>query len=74
VLSARDIPQLKQALEKARQQTKTTVIVIETDPLKGVPAYDSWWDVPVAEVSALPSVRTARKQFEKAVKRERCFL
>lgn len=74
VFSARDLPELKGALEKARKQTKTTVIVIETDPEKRVPGYESWWDVPVAEVSEMPSVRKARAEFEKAVKRERYFL
>jgi 3D-(3,5/4)-trihydroxycyclohexane-1,2-dione acylhydrolase (decyclizing) len=74
VLIARDIPELKDALQKASRQTKTTVIVIETDPEKRAPGYESWWDVPVAEVSESASVRAARKEFEKAVKNERYFL
>jgi 3D-(3,5/4)-trihydroxycyclohexane-1,2-dione acylhydrolase (decyclizing) len=74
VFTARDIPELKDALEKARKQTKTTVIVIETDPEKRVPGYESWWDVPVAEVSEIASVRKARKEFERAAKQERHFL
>jgi len=74
VFTARDIPELKDALEKARKQTKTTVIVIETDPEKRVPGYESWWDVPVAEVSEIASVKKARREFEKAVKKERYFL
>jgi 3D-(3,5/4)-trihydroxycyclohexane-1,2-dione acylhydrolase (decyclizing) len=74
VISVRDIPELKDALKKASQQTKTTVIVIETDPEKRAPGYASWWDVPIAEVSEIPSVRSARKEFERAVKNERYFL
>jgi len=74
VLTARDIPELKDALGKARKQTKPTVIVVETDPDKRLPGYESWWDVPVAEVSEISSVRKARKEFEKAVKKERYFL
>jgi len=74
VFTARDIPELNDALAKARKQTRTTVIVVETDPEKRVPGYESWWDVPVAEVSEFPSVRKAWKEFEKAVKKERHFL
>ena len=35
------------------------VIVVEVDPSVAVPGYDSWWDVPVAEVSDSPRVREA---------------
>jgi TPP-dependent trihydroxycyclohexane-1,2-dione (THcHDO) dehydratase len=31
-----------------------------------VPAYESWWDVPVAEVSEMSSVREVRGEYEKA--------
>jgi 3D-(3,5/4)-trihydroxycyclohexane-1,2-dione acylhydrolase (decyclizing) len=74
VISARDVVELKDALAKASQQTKTTVIVVETDPEKRAPGYESWWDVPVAAVSELSSVQTAREEFEQAVKNERYFL
>jgi 3D-(3,5/4)-trihydroxycyclohexane-1,2-dione acylhydrolase (decyclizing) len=74
VITARDIGELKDALVKASQQTKTTVIVIETDPEKRAPGYESWWDVPLAEVSEIESVRQARAEFEKAVRKERHFL
>jgi 3D-(3,5/4)-trihydroxycyclohexane-1,2-dione acylhydrolase (decyclizing) len=74
VCPVRDIPQLKAALEEARKQTRSTVIVIETDSEKRAPGYESWWDVPISEVSNLASVRKARRQFETAVKNERFFL
>ncbi|PWU12416.1 MAG: 3D-(3,5/4)-trihydroxycyclohexane-1,2-dione acylhydrolase (decyclizing) [Verrucomicrobia bacterium] len=74
VIPARDIPQLKAALAEARNQTRATVIVIETDPEKRAPGYESWWDVPVAEVSESAAVRTARKDFEVAKQKERFFL
>ena len=74
VCAARDIPQLKAALAEARRQTRPAVIVIETDAEKRAPGYESWWDVPIAEVSRMASVRRARRQFEAAVKQERFFL
>jgi len=36
---------------------RTTVVHVETDPLAPSPGSDAWWDVPVAEVSALASTR-----------------
>lgn len=74
VITARTIPELQDALVKASQQTKTTVIVMETDPEKRAPGYESWWDVPIAEVSEAASVKKARREFEAAVKNERFFL
>ena len=50
------------------------VIVMETDPEKRAPGYESWWDVPIAQVSETNSVQSARKEFERAVKNERYFL
>jgi 3D-(3,5/4)-trihydroxycyclohexane-1,2-dione acylhydrolase (decyclizing) len=50
------------------------VIVIQTDPEKRAPGYESWWDVPIAEVSHSASVKSARKEFERAIKKERFFL
>ena len=70
---ARDISQLKSALAEARRQARSTVIVIETDAEKRAPGYESWWDVPVAEVSEMSSVRNARREFERARNRERFF-
>ena len=41
------------------------MIVIECDPLVGVPSYESWWDVPVAEVSEQLPVEQARRTYER---------
>jgi 3D-(3,5/4)-trihydroxycyclohexane-1,2-dione acylhydrolase (decyclizing) len=70
----RTVDELKIALIEARSATRTTVTVIEVDRDIRVPGYESWWDVPVAEVSEMESVRAARRSYEAAVKRERYFL
>jgi len=62
------------ALKSARDMDRTTVIYIRNNRLQGVPGYDSWWDVPVAEVSEMPSVRAAREEWEEQRARERYFL
>ncbi len=73
-IKATNIAELKTALEQAKANDRTTVIVIETDTTQGVPGYDSWWDVAVAEVSEMDSVRKARASYEEARKRERHHL
>jgi 3D-(3,5/4)-trihydroxycyclohexane-1,2-dione acylhydrolase (decyclizing) len=65
---------LMQVLEEARAAERTTVIYVPVDPLKGLPNYDSWWDVPVAEVSEQLDVQTARGAWEKGRARQRYFL
>jgi len=42
------------------------VIAVATDRYEGVPGYESWWDVPVAEVAESDSVRAAREAYETA--------
>ena len=66
--------ELRAALVDARKRSTTTVVVIETAIDERVPGYESWWDVPVAEVSVSESVRAARQKSDKAQKRERFFL
>jgi 3D-(3,5/4)-trihydroxycyclohexane-1,2-dione acylhydrolase (decyclizing) len=61
------------ALRAARRETRTNVIVVETAYDDRVPGYESWWDVPIAEVSERQSVQAARKNYEQARKKERYF-
>jgi 3D-(3,5/4)-trihydroxycyclohexane-1,2-dione acylhydrolase (decyclizing) len=65
--------ELRNALVAARKQERTSVVVVETSYDDRVPGYESWWDVPIAEVSERQSVREARKQYEEARKKERYF-
>ncbi|MFB3902854.1 MAG: 3D-(3,5/4)-trihydroxycyclohexane-1,2-dione acylhydrolase (decyclizing) [Acidobacteriota bacterium] len=64
---------LASALKEARKTDRTTVITINSDRYVGVPGYESWWDVHVAEVSEMPGVREARKAWEEMRKKERYF-
>ena len=73
-MKAGTIGELKQSLEKAKSLDRTTVIVVETDPSVSVPNYESWWDVAVAEVSEMKSVREARARYEEARKHQRLHL
>jgi 3D-(3,5/4)-trihydroxycyclohexane-1,2-dione acylhydrolase (decyclizing) len=62
------------AIREAHSTPITTVIVIKNDRYVSVPGYESWWDVPVAEVSEMPAVREARLDWEARRAEERHFL
>ncbi len=66
VIRCSSIDDLRAGLERAKQEDTTVVLAIEVDRYEGVPAYESWWDVPVAEVSAVESVREARAAYERS--------
>ncbi|MBA2357958.1 MAG: 3D-(3,5/4)-trihydroxycyclohexane-1,2-dione acylhydrolase (decyclizing), partial [Actinobacteria bacterium] len=71
VIRAGSIEELEAGLEAAKVESRTTVIAVEVDRYEGVPGYESWWDVAVAEVSGLESVREARRRYEAAREDER---
>ncbi len=62
-----------EALKKAETTDRTTVVHTHVDRYVGVPGYDSWWDVHVAEVSEMDSVREAREGWEAMRAKERYF-
>ena len=64
---------LANALEEAKGNDRTTVIFVEVDREVRVGGYESWWDVPVAEVSTDPEVQAIRAQYEEDVKKERYY-
>ncbi|MGH8318191.1 MAG: 3D-(3,5/4)-trihydroxycyclohexane-1,2-dione acylhydrolase (decyclizing) [Steroidobacteraceae bacterium] len=59
-----DIRALSAALGRAREASRTYVIVIDTDPEAATNAGGAWWDVAVPEVSERDSVRAARAEYE----------
>jgi 3D-(3,5/4)-trihydroxycyclohexane-1,2-dione acylhydrolase (decyclizing) len=71
VIRCAGIGDLRAGLERAKHEEGTVVLHIEVDRYAEVPSYESWWDVPVAEVSDLDSVGAARKTYEKARTQER---
>jgi 3D-(3,5/4)-trihydroxycyclohexane-1,2-dione acylhydrolase (decyclizing) len=66
--------ELEVALVEARKQPRTSVVVVETDYCQRVPGYESWWDVPIAEVSEVASVNAAHEKYTEARKKEKYFL
>jgi 3D-(3,5/4)-trihydroxycyclohexane-1,2-dione acylhydrolase (decyclizing) len=74
VIETKTILDLRMALEEVKKQTRTTVIYVETDREQRVGGYESWWDVPVAEISEMEGVRAAYESYAESKKKERYFL
>ncbi|MBA3976455.1 MAG: 3D-(3,5/4)-trihydroxycyclohexane-1,2-dione acylhydrolase (decyclizing) [Candidatus Solibacter sp.] len=73
-IQASTLAELKAALAEAKTTDRITVVVVETQRGVGVPGYESWWDVAVAEVSEIEEVRQARANYVEARKKERYHL
>jgi 3D-(3,5/4)-trihydroxycyclohexane-1,2-dione acylhydrolase (decyclizing) len=65
------VGELEGALKKAKANDRTTVLVIDTDPMISTEAGGHWWDVAVPEVSERKEVRAARKAYEEARKMQK---
>jgi len=75
VVRAHSRDELAAAIEETRSvQNRPVCIVVETDRDQRVGTYESWWDVPVAEVSTSEEVRRARGEYEQAQRRQRYYL
>ena len=74
VLRASGAAELDAALRRARAMDRTVVIHVEADREARVGSYETWWDVPVAEVSDMDPVNAARRAYEQARKSERWYL
>ena len=60
----KSLAELEQALKDSKKNTRTTVIVIDTDPMMTTDAGGSWWDVGVPEVSVRKTVLEAHAKHE----------
>jgi 3D-(3,5/4)-trihydroxycyclohexane-1,2-dione acylhydrolase (decyclizing) len=72
-VKASSIGDLEAALEAAKANDRTTVVVIETHPLIATEAGGHWWDVAVPEVSPRAEVVKAREKYEIDRRQQRVF-
>ena len=73
-VGAKTREELAEAVVTMRSHPRTSVVVIEVDIDQRVPGYESWWDVPIAEVSQMESVRAAHAAYLACKQKERYFL
>jgi 3D-(3,5/4)-trihydroxycyclohexane-1,2-dione acylhydrolase (decyclizing) len=74
VIRARNVEELRDALVAARDIDRTVVIHVPVDRYEGVPGYESWWDVPVAEVSESGNLEAARQEHERGSRLRRWYV
>ncbi len=74
VITASTITDLAAALAAARQADGPVLVAVETDPLVPAPDSNSWWDVPIPEVSDLDTVTLARPAYQSGRARQRRYL
>jgi 3D-(3,5/4)-trihydroxycyclohexane-1,2-dione acylhydrolase (decyclizing) len=74
VIRAADLAELETALAEGRRMDRTVVIHVEADRETRVGSYETWWDVPVAEVSEDGSVAAARREYERQRAAERWYV
>lgn len=74
VIRAATIAELRAGLVAAKAADGPVLIQVETDPLVPAPDSESWWDVPIAEVSGLESVTSAGQAYQAARAQQRSYL
>ena len=75
VLRAYGITEFRKALQDAKHHEGGPVLVhVETDPLVSAPDSESWWDVPVSEVSELDTTQQARRVYDEHKSEQRPYL
>ncbi|GFE85938.1 3D-(3,5/4)-trihydroxycyclohexane-1,2-dione acylhydrolase (decyclizing) [Steroidobacter agaridevorans] len=67
-LQVNNVRELERALNDTRAQTRTVVIVINTDPHHSTAAGGAWWDVAVPEVSGSKDVAAANEKYRKTLR------
>jgi 3D-(3,5/4)-trihydroxycyclohexane-1,2-dione acylhydrolase (decyclizing) len=74
VIEVHDRAELEKAIGTAKAADGPIAIHVQTDPLIGAPDSESWWDVPVSQVSSLDSTQTASASYEESKKDQRPYL
>jgi 3D-(3,5/4)-trihydroxycyclohexane-1,2-dione acylhydrolase (decyclizing) len=75
VIRATTVDDVRAALAQAREHSDGPVVIhVEVDRYQGVPSYEGWWDVPVAEVADDAAVRAARETYEQARRAQRAYV
>jgi 3D-(3,5/4)-trihydroxycyclohexane-1,2-dione acylhydrolase (decyclizing) len=65
--------ELRNALAEARTETRSCVIVAQTEKYQFTPGSGVWWDVASAEVTNDPETQKARTEYEETKKRLQKF-
>jgi 3D-(3,5/4)-trihydroxycyclohexane-1,2-dione acylhydrolase (decyclizing) len=64
---------LREALARAKEIDRTVLIYVPVDKDARVPGFESWWDVPVAQVSGQQGVQDALSRYEENLEKQRFY-
>ena len=65
--------ELRDCLDKAKGIDRTVLIYVPVQKDARVPGFESWWEVPVAEVSSQPGVQEALAQYDRNLEMQRFY-
>jgi 3D-(3,5/4)-trihydroxycyclohexane-1,2-dione acylhydrolase (decyclizing) len=65
--------ELRDALANAKGIDRTVLIYVPVQKDARVPGFESWWDVPIAQVSGEPGVQDALATYERNLERQRFY-
>lgn len=71
--TARTVSELREALRRAKEEDRSTLIDIKVVPGTGTGNYESWWRVDVAETSTSESVREAHREMQKRLQQAKAW-
>jgi len=74
VFRAGTAAELRDALQQAAASENTSVVYVKVDSQGRFGGSGAWWDVPVSEVSQLPSTVQARKEYDEQRADQRLYL
>ncbi|MGH3520481.1 MAG: 3D-(3,5/4)-trihydroxycyclohexane-1,2-dione acylhydrolase (decyclizing) [Haloechinothrix sp.] len=74
VIKASSVAEFRDAIVRAKANTRTTVVHVEVDLYGPNPPGSGWWDVPVSEVSELDSTRKANETYAAHKRAQRHYL
>lgn len=73
VLKVKTIDEFKEAYRKATEMNSSVMIYIETDLYGPNPPSSSFWEVPVSQVSRIPSTQRAYEEYLEGIKPQRHY-
>ena len=73
VLKVKTIDEFKEAYRKATEMNSSVMIYIETDLYGPNPPSSSFWEVPVSQVSRIPSTQKAYAEYLEGIKPQRHY-
>ncbi|MCI9887173.1 3D-(3,5/4)-trihydroxycyclohexane-1,2-dione acylhydrolase (decyclizing) [Micrococcales bacterium 31B] len=74
VIKTQTAAEFEAAMREAKAATESVVVYVETDLFDDAPTSESWWDVPVSQVSTLESTQRAYTTYTSWKDKQKAYL